>query len=111
MMETPRAVLFRPTPALGRNDSLESDSAINAGTQRVCARAGSLPIESYRSLKRNRSKRYNQPCFRPPRMFREFQMRRNALLRLVMIALFTSVGLAFQAGNGGPYKVLKTARV
>jgi DNA-binding beta-propeller fold protein YncE len=38
-------------------------------------------------------------------------MRRNALLRVVMIALFTSVGLAFQAGPDGPYKVLKTARV
>jgi DNA-binding beta-propeller fold protein YncE len=30
---------------------------------------------------------------------------------MVMIALFTSVGLAFQAGNEGPYKVLKTAKV
>src|SRR5712691_6448626 len=38
-------------------------------------------------------------------------MRRNALLRIVMIALFTSAGLAFQAGTNGPYKVLKTARV
>ena len=38
-------------------------------------------------------------------------MKRNALLRLVMIALFSSVGLAFQAGTDGPYKVLKTARV
>src|SRR5947207_8382043 len=38
-------------------------------------------------------------------------MRRNALLRMVMIALFTSVGLAFQAGTDGPYKVLKTAKV
>src|SRR3977135_279813 len=40
-----------------------------------------------------------------------FQMRRNALLRIVMIALFTSAGLAFQAGTDGPYKVLKTAKV
>src|SRR5204863_7594815 len=40
-----------------------------------------------------------------------FQMRRNALLRMVMIALFTSVGLAFQASPDGPYKVLKTAKV
>jgi DNA-binding beta-propeller fold protein YncE len=38
-------------------------------------------------------------------------MRRNALLLLVMIALFTSVGVAFQTGTDGPYKVLKTARV
>src|SRR5437773_5095139 len=38
-------------------------------------------------------------------------MRRNALLRMVMIALFTSVGLGFQAGTDGPYKVLKTAKV
>ena len=38
-------------------------------------------------------------------------MRRHALLRMVMIALFTSVGLAFQAGTDGPYKVLKTAKV
>src|SRR5438876_3879271 len=40
-----------------------------------------------------------------------FQMRRNALLRMVMIAFFTSSGLAFQAGTDGPYKVLKSARV
>src|SRR2546421_11706830 len=39
------------------------------------------------------------------------QMRRNAFLRVVMIALFTSAGLAFQTGTDGPYKVLKTARV
>jgi DNA-binding beta-propeller fold protein YncE len=38
-------------------------------------------------------------------------MRRHAFLRIVMIALFTSVGLAFQAGTDGPYKVLKTAKV
>src|SRR3989442_1090284 len=38
-------------------------------------------------------------------------MRKNALLRIVMITLFTSAGLAFQAGTDGPYKVLKTARV
>ena len=38
-------------------------------------------------------------------------MRRNALLRIVMIALFASAGLAFQAGIDGPYKVLKTAKV
>jgi hypothetical protein len=30
---------------------------------------------------------------------------------MVMIALFTSVGVAFQAGPDGPYKVLKTAKV
>ena len=38
-------------------------------------------------------------------------MRRHALLFVVMIALFTSAGLAFQAGTDGPYKVLKTAKV
>src|SRR5437764_12176411 len=38
-------------------------------------------------------------------------MRRQALLRIVMIALFTSAGLASQAGADGPYKVLKTVRV
>src|SRR5207247_5559391 len=38
-------------------------------------------------------------------------MRRNALLSAVVIALFTSGGLAFQAGTDGPYKVLKTAKV
>ncbi len=38
-------------------------------------------------------------------------MRRNALLFTGMIALFTSAGLAFQAGTDGPYKVLKTAKV
>ena len=38
-------------------------------------------------------------------------MRRHALLVAVMSALLTSVGLAFQAGVGGPYKVLKTAKV
>jgi DNA-binding beta-propeller fold protein YncE len=38
-------------------------------------------------------------------------MERNALLRMVTIALLTSTGLAFQAGTDGPYKVLKTARV
>src|SRR4029078_8161219 len=38
-------------------------------------------------------------------------MRRPVLLRMVMIALFTSAGLAFQAGPDGPYKVLKTAKV
>src|SRR5215467_11405591 len=38
-------------------------------------------------------------------------MRRNAFLRLVMFALFTSAGLAVQTGTDGPYKVLKTARV
>ena len=38
-------------------------------------------------------------------------MRRNAFLFIVMIALFTSAGLAFQAGTDGPYKVLKTAKV
>jgi len=38
-------------------------------------------------------------------------MRRNALLLLLVGALCTSVGLAFQAGTEGPYKVLKTAKV
>jgi hypothetical protein len=38
-------------------------------------------------------------------------MRRNALLLIVMSALCTSAGFAFQAGTEGPYKVLKTARV
>jgi len=37
-------------------------------------------------------------------------MRRQVLLPLVTIAL-TSVGVAFQTGTDGPYKVLKTARV
>ena len=38
-------------------------------------------------------------------------MRRNALLFIIVSALFTSAGLAFQAGTDGPYKVLKTANV
>ncbi len=38
-------------------------------------------------------------------------MRRHALLHTTMIALFTCVGLAFQASTDGPYKVLKTAKV
>ena len=38
-------------------------------------------------------------------------MRRHALLFILMSALFTSAGLAFQAGTDGPYKVLKTAKV
>jgi outer membrane protein assembly factor BamB len=38
-------------------------------------------------------------------------MRRNALLLILMSVLFTSAGLAFQAGTDGPYKVLKTAKV
>jgi DNA-binding beta-propeller fold protein YncE len=38
-------------------------------------------------------------------------MKRNALLRIVMIALFTTAGLAFQGGTDGPYTVLKTAKV
>ena len=38
-------------------------------------------------------------------------MRRNGLLFVVMSALLTSVGLAFQGGVAGPYKVLKTAKV
>src|SRR3979490_436191 len=38
-------------------------------------------------------------------------MGRNALLFIALIALFTSAGLAFQAGTDGPYKVLKTAKV
>ena len=43
--------------------------------------------------------------------FRELQMRHNGSLFVVMIALFTSAGLAFQVGTDGPYKVLKTAKV
>src|SRR4249920_392926 len=38
-------------------------------------------------------------------------MRRHALLLILMSALCTSAGLAFQAGTDGPYKVLKTAKV
>ena len=38
-------------------------------------------------------------------------MRPNAFLPLVLVALFTSMGVAFQTGTDGPYKVLKTARV
>src|SRR4051812_7571742 len=38
-------------------------------------------------------------------------MRRSAFLLVAMVGIFTSVGLAFQAGIDGPYKVLKTARV
>src|SRR5437764_9218007 len=38
-------------------------------------------------------------------------MRRQALLRIVMIALFTCAGLAFQVSTDGPYKVLKNAKV
>src|SRR5437764_12147378 len=44
-------------------------------------------------------------------MEREFQMGRNAMLCVVMSALVTSVGLAFQGGAAGPYKVLKTVKV
>ena len=38
-------------------------------------------------------------------------MRRSALLFSAVIALVASAGLASQAGTGGPYKVLKTAKV
>ncbi|MEO8078373.1 MAG: hypothetical protein ABI818_18745 [Acidobacteriota bacterium] len=38
-------------------------------------------------------------------------MRRYALFFIVLIALFTPAGLAFQAVTDGPYKVLKTANV
>jgi len=38
-------------------------------------------------------------------------MRRHALLLILMSALCSSAGLAFQAGTDGPYKVLKTAKV
>ena len=38
-------------------------------------------------------------------------MRRHAILLILMSALCTSAGLAFQTGTDGPYKVLKTARV
>src|SRR5262245_58997877 len=40
-----------------------------------------------------------------------FQMSRHALIFIVLIAFFTSVGFARQVGTDGPYKVLKTARV
>src|SRR6185369_15247897 len=48
---------------------------------------------------------------RPPYSSGVFQMRRNALLFSIAIALLTSAGLAFQAGADGPYKVLKTVKV
>ena len=38
-------------------------------------------------------------------------MRRHALLLILVSALCSSAGLAFQAGTDGPYKVLKTAKV
>jgi DNA-binding beta-propeller fold protein YncE len=38
-------------------------------------------------------------------------MRRHALRLIVTSALFTSTGLAFQAGTDGPYKVLRTVKV
>src|SRR5437868_8483508 len=38
-------------------------------------------------------------------------MRQKAVLFIVIIALFTCAGLAFQVGPDGPYKVLKTAKV
>src|SRR6188508_52971 len=38
-------------------------------------------------------------------------MKRQALLFIVMVAVLTSEGFAFQAGADGPYKVLKTAKV
>lgn len=38
-------------------------------------------------------------------------MKRQALLRIAIIALLTSSGLAFQSGADGPYKVLTTAKV
>jgi hypothetical protein len=38
-------------------------------------------------------------------------MRRNVFLRMIMVALLTSAGLAFQTGADGPYRVLKTVRV
>jgi hypothetical protein len=38
-------------------------------------------------------------------------MKRQALLFILMVAVLTSVGFAFQAGADGPYKVLKTAKV
>src|SRR5262245_39570596 len=38
-------------------------------------------------------------------------MRRNALAFVLMSPLCTSAGLAFQATTGGPYKVLKPAKV
>jgi len=40
-----------------------------------------------------------------------FDMKRRAFLPLVMIAILTSAGAAFQTEADGPYKVLKTARV
>jgi len=38
-------------------------------------------------------------------------MRRVACISVVAMVLFGAVGIARQAGSGGPYKVLKTARV
>jgi hypothetical protein len=38
-------------------------------------------------------------------------MKRRAFFLLVMMAILTSAGVAFQTGTDGPYKVLKTARV
>jgi DNA-binding beta-propeller fold protein YncE len=38
-------------------------------------------------------------------------MRPRAFLPLIMIAISTSAGVAFQTGTDGPYRVLKTARV
>src|SRR6188508_1025805 len=39
------------------------------------------------------------------------QMKRNALVLILMSALLAPAGFAFQAGTDGPYKVLKTAKV
>jgi len=38
-------------------------------------------------------------------------MRRHVFLLMIVCALLTSAGFAFQAGTDGPYKVLKTAKV
>jgi hypothetical protein len=52
------------------------------------------------------------PCYHPGHQaasIEEFHMKRSAVLIVVVSALLTSAGLAFQAD--GPYKVLKTANV
>ena len=38
-------------------------------------------------------------------------MKRTTLFAAGVVALLTSLGLAFQAQSDGPYKVLKTAKV
>src|ERR1043166_4527096 len=57
-----------------------------------------------RTRTKTKRRRTAEPRYNP-------HMKRNALLRTVMIALFTSSALAFQPASDGPYKVLKTAKV